>query len=261
MGRNSHYWKNKNDNSEKARLHNEDMISRFKDEIDHSVKHTKIYDKDFIPKTVRSNATHDIRLVDTDSVNAAFTEADGRVCILNFASYKEPGGGFLAGSIAQEECSCHESLLYNVLNAFQIDYYEYNKQHLNRALYHNRALYSEDIIFEHNGESKKCDVLTCAAPNYYAADKYGFVSKEVNSKHIRSRIRFLLSIILDKGNVDTAVLGAFGCGVFGQDPTEVATIFKEEIKNIFGDNTSTKFVFAVINSNNDNYKKFEEVLV
>lgn len=81
-----------------------------------------------------------------DSVKSAIQHRDGKTAVLNFASYKNPGGKFMEGSSAQEECLCHASTLYNVLKQFPV-YYQWNRVHNNRALYTNRALYSEDVIF------------------------------------------------------------------------------------------------------------------
>ena len=50
--------------------------------------------------------------------------------ILNFASYKNPGGMFLRGSTAQEEALCHESTLYNVLIKFNDTYYKSNRENI-----------------------------------------------------------------------------------------------------------------------------------
>lgn len=73
-----------------------------------------------------------------------------------------------------------------------------------------------------------CDVITCAAPNYTAAKKYCNVSREENRNALLSRIAFVRDIAEENG-VETLILGAFGCGVFGQDPYEVAKIFFETL--------------------------------
>lgn len=254
MSNNSHYWVGKHARAETAKEHVTDMSNRYSKEIDYSASNTIVYDS--IKSTVGS-AEYEIELVPLDSVSAVL-QTTGKTCVLNFASYKYPGGMYLQGSKAQEECLCHESTLYNVLVS-QSSYYEYNNQNLNRALYQNRALYSPNIIFERDGVTKTADVITCAAPNYSTASYYYNVDKKTNSKHLRSRIRFILSCLSDK-DLDTIVLGAFGCGVFGQDPTEVASIFIEEIKNVFHSNRKTKFVFAIIDANSDNYQLFSKVI-
>lgn len=197
----------------------------------------------------------------TDSVDAIFNFTDKRVCVLNFASYKNPGGMFMNGSKAQEECLCHESFLYNVLSSFD-RFYKQNKDNLNKALYTNRAIYSPKIKFGHKGKTMFADVLTCASPNKYTAQKMCKVTDEENIKALRDRIRFILYILYNKREkLDCVILGAFGCGVFGQSPQEVASIFREEINNIFLDWTKTDFIFAVINSENSNYEDFKKALL
>lgn len=103
---------------------------------------------------------------------------EGKTAILNYASYKHPGGYFLGGSPAQEEALCHESNLYPILLSFDNTYYAWNKKNLNRALYLDRALYSPDVVFEKGGKQKKADVITCAAPNYRTAHRFQQVSLE-----------------------------------------------------------------------------------
>jgi len=178
------------------------------------------------------------------------------MAVLNFASYKNPGGMFLNGSKAQEECLCHESFLYNVLEQFRGDYYDWNNQHKNKALYLNRALYSYNIIFEKDGISKVCDVITCACPNKSAAQKYQNVSDEENLRVLKSRIKYVLDIAVEN-NVGTLILGAYGCGVFGQDAREVAQIFKDYLETTY--NCFDKVVFAVPEGRDGNYDKFVEV--
>ena len=243
------YWENKESRAELAKMHTADMEQKFDKHTKASVRLTRVYGGDIVD-------TPEIELVDMDSVKAAFTYRNGRTAVLNFASFKHPGGMFLSGSKAQEECLCHASNLYNVLREFEKDYYEWNKKNLNKALYKNRGLYSPDIVFEYEGRNFACDVITCAAPNKSAAQQYQGVSDEENSKVLRSRIKFVLDMAT-VNKVDTLILGAYGCGVFGQDATEVASIFKEMLQTTHRD--FKKVVFAVPKGNNDNYAKFEKV--
>ena len=90
-----------------------------------------------------------------------------------------------------------------------------------------------------------------------AAQKYQNVSDEENTKVLRSRIKFVLDMAT-VNEVDTLILGAYGCGVFGQDPNEVANIFKEYLttthKGCF-----SKVVFAIPNGRDKNLQAFEKV--
>ena len=72
-----------------------------------------------------------------------------------------------------------------------------------------------------------------------------------------SRIKFILDIAKDN-HVDTLVLGAFGCGVFGQNPREVANIFKKLLDTSFK-GCFKKVVFGIPKGNNDNLEQFKLV--
>lgn len=69
--------------------------------------------------------------------------AGARVACLNFASAKNPGGGFLGAAKAQEEQLCRASGLYPTLLAQRIDYDE-NRQHRD-ARYTDWAITSPDV--------------------------------------------------------------------------------------------------------------------
>lgn len=241
------YWENKEGRKEIAMDHTKEMAKKFGKEITYSVSNTKLYDTDFSFIPDRSMNT-EIKVVSMDSVNAICKYQNGKTAVLNFASYKNPGGMFLNGSKAQEECLCHESFLYNVLET-QKNYYTWNNLHKNRALYLNRALYSPHILFRN---AVPCDVITCACPNKSAAQKYQNVSNEENLKVLNSRIKFVLDIA-EANNVETLILGAFGAGVFGQDATEVAEVFKKHLRN-YG---FKKVVFAI--TAGPNLTKFQKV--
>lgn len=252
------YWNQKEANAYKARKHTKEMKEKYSDEIKFSIDNTKVYSIDFNPEIkFNKDGVIGCQLVDMDSVSAIMTYHSGKTAVLNFASYKEPGGRFIDGSMAQEEALCHESFLYNVLKEKQ-DYYDWNKnRNLNRAQYKNRALYSPDVIFQRDEETVKCDVITCAAPNITPARKYGWnVSEEENSRNLKDRIKFVLDIAQDN-KVDTLILGAYGCGVFGQDPKEVCGYFLEYLSEV---HYFKKVIFAVPKSKNGNYDGFVEAM-
>lgn len=252
---NAHYWTDKENRAEVAKKHVIFIQNNFSDSIKNSVNNTIIYGingRTPNPK-LADNIKQTIKVVPDGSVSGAFKYGIGKTCILNFASYKFPGGAYTEGSRAQEECLCMESTLYNVLSRFA-EFYDWNKQHLNKGLYLDRALYSKDILFEHNGIKREFDVLTCAAPNYSTASRYNSCSKEENDNILKTRIDFIIDILIEQ-NIDTCILGAYGCGVFGQNATDVANYFKESIKRL-----NANIVFAVLeNPYDNNYAQFIKV--
>lgn len=252
------YWNNKEERAKIAKKHTEEMNLKYSAEISNCAGFTTIYDDDNVKLDIEFeiNDNQEIIVEDLDSVSAILKYSDECYsAVLNFASYKNPGGRFIDGSKAQEECLCHESFLYNVLNRFAIVYYAWNDKNKNKALYLNRALYSPNVIFERDDELKKCNVITCAAPNKSAAQKYCNVSSKENSAILRDRIRFVLDIA-KKSGVKTLILGAFGCGVFGQNPKEVVSIFKEYLLGEY--KIFNKVIFAVPNGQDGNYSSFKE---
>ena len=99
-----------------------------------------------------------------------------------------------------------------------------------------------------------CDVITCAAPNYSVAKKFCNIKESENTKALTERIRFVFEIAKDQ-QVDTLILGAFGCGVFGQDPKTTAEIFHTLLENEYKD-VFDKVVFAIPEGVNlDTFKK------
>lgn len=247
MGWNDAYWKNKNARAALAKKHNEDMIQKYSKEIAESVECTKIYinnDNVFF-STEGNNVVNDVIVESTDTVSAILKYAiEGKkVLALNFASFKNPGGGFLKGSSAQEESLCMESTLYEVISDEKLShFYEWNNQHKNKSLYHNRALVSPNILFERGSVKVKTDILTVAAPNRKAYFDYIVGANEDDSADaLERRIRFIGDILRDE-TPDVVILGAFGCGVFGQNPEEVATLFKKYVNC----QSIPKIVYAVI---------------
>lgn len=245
-------WNDKNGRARFAQDHTKEMQIKYCDEIYAGIRNTIIFDQKVPKYTKRDDVEQNIILVAQDSVSAIFNYAEGKTAVLNFASYKNPGGMFIKGAKAQEECLCYESYLYNVLNMLENSFYAYNKKNLNKGLYTDRALYTPDIRFFKENDSIVADVLTCAAPNNSLGIRYNAFSKDENEKTLAERIEFVLDIA-SSCNVDTLILGAWGCGVFKQNPQVVAKLFMDklnkhkDIKNI---------IFAIPDENSKNYKGF-----
>ena len=238
--------KNKEELSRKAKEHTEFVAKTFFSNIRESIANSKIYnpgDK-FAESSINTeNSKPEVIFLNTDSVSAIFKESarpdHGKIAVLNFASFKNAGGRFYDGSSAQEEALCHESTLYNIIREFQY-YYDWNRKNVNKGMYINRAIYSPDVLFMRNEKTTLCDVITCACPNKIPAVRYKAFTDEENSDALRERIHFIRNIA-EANNVDTLILGAFGCGVFRQDPEEVASLFAAE----FSSTKINRIVYAV----------------
>lgn len=258
-----------NDLANKAISHTEQMGEKYAAEIEKAITSTLVYDNSLVnllkaSRSLRSQSEQQLgHTLNTKKVrlsveaitasSAAFKYANcGKVALLNFASYKNPGGGFIRGSMAQEEALCHDSFLYNVLKEFP-DYYAFNNKNTFGCCYTNRALYTPNVIFQSGDHKCAVDVISCAAVNKTAGLKFKTLTEEHNSKIMRDRLDFILEIARDNF-VDTLILGAFGCGVFGQDPVEIAQMFNYWIaKNPF---VFKQIIFAVPDCRSYNYRMF-----
>lgn len=252
---------------EKAIAHTEDMNEQYFDEIQKSINCSWCYrnEIEFEEHLQFNNITTEITVEPLTTTDAIMKYTGSNCAALNFASFKYPGGGFIKGSMAQEEALCHDSFLYNVLSAniFK-NFYVVNRspEFMNKGLYRNFGIYSPDIVFEKYDnygtatQNAKCDIITVAAPNLSAYYNY---NKGENAEYISTmhkRIKFVLDIA-KKHKVETLILGAFGCGVFGNNPTFVATVFKELLNN--GYYNFRKVIFAVPQGNNINFEAFKKV--
>ena len=240
-----------------AKNHHNLMVQQYSLEIDRAIKHTQIYTDNSFNTDTKIDNVHNVtfELVSTDTISTLYNSPINMTStlVINFASFTEPGGRFLQGSHAQEESIAHESILYEVLSSFN-SYYEENSKYKNRGLYINRALFSPYILIERNSLCLETNVLTVAAPNkkvlQYSPDMF---TEEENTKALIDRIKFIKNICEDK-NIKYLVAGAFGCGVFHQNPYEVAKLF---IK-IFSQSSCIKVIFAIPLGNN--YDAFYSVL-
>lgn len=153
-----------------------------------------------------------------------------RIGVLNFASAKNPGGGFLKGAQAQEESLARSSGLYKSLLKCP-EYYDYHRSHKS-LLYSDRIIYSPGcpVFRKDDGtlleEPYFVDFITSCAPN--AGEVWKRESESIGKikEVLYKRGAKLLSLAVDKG-CDALILGAWGCGVFRNDPSIVAQMFAD----------------------------------
>ena len=153
-----------------------------------------------------------------------------KIGVLNFASAKNPGGGFLKGSQAQEESLARSSALYKSLLQCP-EYYNFHRSHKS-LLYSDRIIYSPGcpIIRRDDGTLLEkpylVDFLTSPAPNAGAIWRNQPQEGEKIGEVLYNRGAKLLSLAIDNG-CDALVLGAWGCGVFRNEPSIVAQMFAD----------------------------------
>lgn len=169
------------------------------------------------------------------------------VFILNFASAKNPGGGFLNGSSAQEESLTRISGLYKSLSSRK-EFYEKSKQNPNNGLYYNLAIYSPNVPFIRDCKNEElfiqplfANVITCAAVNRGVASRYN-MNNDLIKLEMVNRIKTIIELFIKQSNPsrkNILVLGAFGCGVFKNNSSEVAKsfnyvldLYKEELSSL-----------------------------
>jgi uncharacterized protein (TIGR02452 family) len=164
------------------------------------------------------------------SARLAASDADSRIGVLNFASARNPGGGFLAGAQAQEESLARSSGLYHSLLKCQ-SYYHYHRVHRS-GLYSDRMIYSPHCpVFRRDDgmlleQPYFVDFVTAPAPNAGAVRQNQPSLDAQIEGVLRERAAKLLGLAAHH-RCDVLVLGAWGCGVFRNDPAMVAGIFRE----------------------------------
>lgn len=189
-----------------------------------------------------------------------------RPLILNFANPLIPGGAVRKGFKAQEEDLClRSSLLISLESEKAKKYYRYNKViHSNLGVDAIVLTPNVEVIKNSKGElleeSYLVSVITCAAPMIrYGLEGY---NEEEYIQLFYKRICGILKCAA-YWNYRELVLGAFGCGGFGNDAKIVSNLFYKAISEL--DNHGAKLAdyfsridFAVldITPNRYNFNEF-----
>jgi len=156
----------------------------------------------------------------------------GRVLALNFASAKNPGGGFLSGSQAQEESLARASALYETLLTAS-EYYRRNRN-CGTPLYTDLMILSPDVPVFRDDTGALLDgpyalaFLSAPAVNAQAVRKNSPQDVGQIKTTMSQRLRMILALAADQ-DYRHLILGAWGCGAFGNRPADVARDFAREL--------------------------------
>lgn len=242
------------------------------------------YDKD-IKKKINFDKLKryktEITVVNQDCLYAAKELVDDGYspAVINFASFKVPGGGVRKGSRAQEENICRRTNLFESI--FRFDAWlakEYGlpveeKQYplpVNHGAIYSPSISvfraSDDKNYEFLDDVFGVDVITIAALSHPTLDKEGHLNDW--AKNItKEKIRTMFNIAIYWEN-DSIILGAFGCGAFANPPEDIANLFKEVLSEPEYKDKFEKIVFAVLDDGNShrehnprgNFVPFKEIL-
>ncbi|MFL5357551.1 TIGR02452 family protein [Archangium sp.] len=189
------------------------------------------------------------------------TERAPGVVALNFASARNPGGGFLGGAKAQEEDLARCSALYASLIT-QPDYYAINREEPS-LLYTDHLIYSPEVPFFRNEQLELLEhpfhvsIITAPAPNAGQALRKEPSAGPRIREVLFARALEVLRVAARHGH-RTLVLGAWGCGVFQNDPRDAAEAFAAGLSQLPG--AFDRVVFAVYERTGDgpNLRAFRE---
>ena len=167
------------------------------------------------------------------------------VLALNFASARHPGGGFLGGAKAQEESLARSSGLYPCIAQMRAMYDANRAQR--SCLYSDHMIYSPrvPVIRDDEGEllARPYPVSFVTAPAVNAGAVHEQEHSEIEPTMFR-RMEKVLSLAVLHGH-RRLVLGAWGCGVFKNDPARVAALFHHHLVEGVFRGAFEKVVFAV----------------
>ena len=211
------------------------------------------------------------------TLEAAQAYSGKKVCVLNFASATNPGGGVVHGSSAQEESICRCSTLYFCLNTeenMKSFYIPHRKN--NDPLYNDDLIYSPQVLVMKSDTSTperlpekdwyQVDVITCAAPNLRehpsnmmnpdGGSHAAKISDDDLAVLLEKRLRRIVETAAIHQN-EILILGAFGCGAFRNPPEIVAGAFHkvlEEYRKCF---ETIEFAVYHTASERNNYDAFQ----
>jgi uncharacterized protein (TIGR02452 family) len=171
--------------------------------------------------------------------------------LLNYASARNPSGGFINGAKAQEEDLARCSSLYPC-QLRQPTYYEQNRLQ-DSLLYTDHIIYSPKIPWFRKRSRELLDeyflasVITAPAPNAGQLLRRAPNAHAEIERVLRRRAGYVLAVARDNGH-RSLLLGAWGCGVFCNNASMVADAFGQWLESAAFHGCFDRVVFAIYDS-------------
>ncbi|KAF2129864.1 hypothetical protein P153DRAFT_339086 [Dothidotthia symphoricarpi CBS 119687] len=174
------------------------------------------------------------------------------VAVLNLASERSPGGGWQNGALAQEECLCYRSTLPLSLHKTHYPLPPLSALHTPSVLIIRSSMPNGHTLLTPTTPPANLPVVAVISvaalrrPDL-TPDRLKF-EHDVHRTATKKKIRVSLRVAASKGHTKL-VLGALGCGVFGNPPGEVAACFLEVLHETeFQGGWWEEVVFAVLDN-------------
>ncbi|MEU6086349.1 TIGR02452 family protein [Streptomyces sp. NPDC047085] len=190
---------------------------------------TRMYGPEPVPVPTAPEADTFFEVTGESSLEAALRLADAPVAVLNFASARNPGGGYLNGAQAQEEALCRASALHTCLLEARA-FYDHHRADRD-PFYSDRVIHSPAVPVFRDDRGRLLDepylagFLTAAAPNAGVVRRTAPRRAAEIPAALDARAERVLETAAAHG-YRRLVLGAWGCGVFQNDPAQVAEAFR-----------------------------------
>lgn len=179
------------------------------------------------------------------TVECILENREKNITALNFANALLAGGAYTMGGNAQEESLCRASMLYYTIRDVK-EFYRANLRHITPD-YTDGMIYSKNVPVIRNDSGEMldtpvlCDFITCPAVNRYEANLC-FMPKAKTNEIMEKRIGKIVSLAMSE-LPDLIILGAFGCGAFGNDRNDILPMFERAVNSFCGD--GTEIIFAI----------------
>lgn len=192
------------------------------------------------------------------------SDGAGPVAALNFASARNPGGGFLAGSQAQEESLARSSALHASLRR-ATEFYDQHRTS-SSSLYSDAMILSPACPVFRDDDGTLLEIprsvtfITSAAPNAGAVADRRPEDLPLIPDVFRRRSEYVLALAAAHGHT-RLVLGAWGCGVFRNDPRVVAAAFAGHLQGAWSGRFE-RVVFSVLDGSSslETFRAFDDAL-
>ncbi len=250
-----------------------------KQSVQHSIQNQRLIKEcDVIePLPHRYETKAEIVVSKKRSFEAAMCYKNIKLCVHNFASATNAGGGVTRGSNAQEECLCRCSTLYPCISdeTMKSVFHHAHKTMLRNgtltSLYNDDCIYTPDVtIFKSDTsfpellpEHEWCnvDIITCAAPNlreHPNSDRQTIKINPIDLKSLHTKRANRILTIAKHHGAEGIILGAFGCGAFQNPPQIVAEGILEAVKQHIYDFKVIEFAVYCSPKDTQNYDVFRQ---